>query len=371
MSLRLPQAILLINLNMLLTDQQGHLNYIAPVPICASEGNVSISQARLHTVDALRGIASFSVCWFHLTNGNPELLPNGFLKSSGTYGWLGVQVFFVISGFVIPFSMWRAGYKIGDFSRFIGKRITRIDPPYLASILLAVALSCIASLTPGSRGLWPDYSAVQALAHLGYLNAFLGYPWIIPVFWTLAIEFQYYLLIAATFPLLANKRAMICLGCLASLVLAGLVFRQQSIVLSWLTLFGLGLLTFQFKARKITLRAYWIGLPLIAACCCWASGLIVGMVGLVTALMIAFASVGGFLLLWLGEISYSLYLIHAPIGGRIVTLGGRFANTSPAYLAVVLVALVASLIAARVFYLGIERPAQRWASRIKYKSVSV
>ncbi|MEO6725174.1 MAG: acyltransferase family protein [Blastocatellia bacterium] len=107
---------------------------------------------RIHTLDALRGIASLAVCWFHLTNGNPAFLPDGWLKLSGKFGWLGVEMFFVISGFIIPFSMRRAGYSIGDFPRFILKRIVRLDPPYLVAIVLTIGLAYLSSLAPGFRG---------------------------------------------------------------------------------------------------------------------------------------------------------------------------------------------------------------------------
>lgn len=50
---------------------------------------------KFHHLDALRGLASLAVCWFHLTLS--EALP-AWLRLSGAYGWLGVEVFFVISG---------------------------------------------------------------------------------------------------------------------------------------------------------------------------------------------------------------------------------------------------------------------------------
>src|SRR5689334_14543570 len=93
-------------------------------------------QPRISTVDSLRGIASLAVCWFHLTNGNPSFLTGGPLKSSGTYGWLGVEMFFVISGFVIPYSLHKAGYDLKSFGTFVAKRIIRLDPPYLVSIVI-------------------------------------------------------------------------------------------------------------------------------------------------------------------------------------------------------------------------------------------
>ena len=67
--------------------------------------------ARLTTPDCLRGMAAAGVAWFHITNGNPEFSPPALLKASGAHGWLGVEVFFVISGFVIPYALHAARYR--------------------------------------------------------------------------------------------------------------------------------------------------------------------------------------------------------------------------------------------------------------------
>jgi peptidoglycan/LPS O-acetylase OafA/YrhL len=80
----------------------------------------SLGDARIPTLDALRGLASFAVAWFHFTQGSPIAFP-ALLKASGAYGWAGVQMFFVISGFVIPHALQRAKYSGKDFSRFVQK----------------------------------------------------------------------------------------------------------------------------------------------------------------------------------------------------------------------------------------------------------
>src|SRR5438874_1620600 len=96
---------------------------------------------RIAILDPLRGLAALGVAWFHFTHGNPVFLPTGTLKASGQYGWTGVAAFFVISGFVLPYSMHRAGYRVRSHWRtFALKRLIRLDPPYLASILLALGL---------------------------------------------------------------------------------------------------------------------------------------------------------------------------------------------------------------------------------------
>lgn len=159
---------------------------------------------RIQIVESLRGLAALSVAWFHFTNGQ-GLLQDGWLKSTGSYGWLGVEVFFVISGFIIPYSMCRGAFQFpSHYGTFLLKRIVRLDPPYLVAAILALCLLYISAAMPGFRGPQPELSIPQVILHLGYLNTFFGYPWLIPVFWSLAIEFQFYICVAIVYPLLSN-----------------------------------------------------------------------------------------------------------------------------------------------------------------------
>jgi peptidoglycan/LPS O-acetylase OafA/YrhL len=150
----------------------------------------AISLPHLETIDVLRGIASLWVCWFHITmRGLIDVNP--VLGAIGTPGHVGVPMFFVISGFVVPYSLYRGRYKLSNFGRFMAKRIVRLDPPYLVAIALAVAIPYFTSRSALHRGAiyHPDW--MQVLAHLGYANAFIGFPWLVGGFWSLAIGFQY------------------------------------------------------------------------------------------------------------------------------------------------------------------------------------
>src|ERR1700704_4918895 len=90
-----------------------------------------IGSGHLTTLDGLRGLAAFSVCWYHLTGFS---FFDPWLRASGIHGSLGVEVFFVISGFIIPFALYRGKYRVRNFGRFLAKRVTRLDPPYFATI---------------------------------------------------------------------------------------------------------------------------------------------------------------------------------------------------------------------------------------------
>src|SRR6185436_8028950 len=139
---------------------------------------IARSGERLAGVDALRGVAALAVCWFHFTNGNPQFLPDGWLKQSGAFGWLGVEVFFVISGFIVPYAMRRRGYDAGrDWARFVAKRVIRLDPPYLVATALVLVVWFVSPHLPGFDGAPPNATPAQVFAHVGYLNGLLGLPW--------------------------------------------------------------------------------------------------------------------------------------------------------------------------------------------------
>jgi peptidoglycan/LPS O-acetylase OafA/YrhL len=330
--------------------------------------------SRIQTVDALRGIASFCVAWFHFTNGNGAFLPVGFLKSSGRYGWLGVQMFFVISGFVIPHALYKAQYQLPQYGRFLAKRIIRLDPPYIVDICLVLALAYLVPLVPMYHGIRPSYSFTQLLGHVGYANTLIGKPWINPVFWSLGIEFQYYLLIGLIFPLLVAPNRLIRLASMVALLLPAFFIPRPSLIFTWLPLFVAGILIFQKRVGQLSGGFFVAGLAVVFSIV-WAEGrfgiaeggLPSAIVMLLTALAIAFVTLRFRVLNWLGLISYSLYLVHVPIGGKVVNLGARYAHRLHSEIIVLFLACLASLFAAYLLYRAVELPSQRLSSKISYR----
>ena len=336
------------------------------------------SSSRIATVDALRGIASFSVAWFHFTHGNPDFLPAGLLKSSGEYGWLGVEMFFVISGFVIPYALYKAQYELPQYGRFLAKRIIRLDPPYIVDICLILALAYIVPLAPMFHGPPPNYTLAQLLGHLGYANTLIGKPWINPVFWSLGLEFQYYLLVGLIFPLLVSSNRLIRWALIVALLLPGPFIPRSSLIFAWLPLFVAGILTFQKKVGLLSNRVFAAGLAVVFSIVWFegrlgiaALGFPAAIVMLLTVLAIAFLTLRSSRLTWLGGISYSLYLVHCPIGGKVVNLGARHAHGLYSEITVLIFAATASILAAYLLYRAVELPSQRLSSKISYKRPSV
>jgi peptidoglycan/LPS O-acetylase OafA/YrhL len=328
--------------------------------------------ARVEILDPLRGLAALSVSWFHFTNGS-SYVSTGWLRASGTYGWLGVEAFFVISGFVIPYSLLGGGYEPRrHFGRFLLKRLTRLEPPYLLSIVLVIALAYLSARTPGFAGSPPDYSAPQLLLHLGYLNTFFGYRWLNPVYWTLGIEFQYYLFVALIFPFLTTERRVVRVAALAAMLAAALLVRTEMLVFHFLGLFALGMVAFQHHAGLLRRRTFLAAVLVATVVTAFSLGTAHALVGGTTALVIAFVpmprrSVMRVLVL-LGGISYSMYLLHTTIGGRVINLASRWGAGLPRELLALASAVAVTIVASLIFNRLVEWPAQRLSLRIRYSA---
>lgn len=324
-------------------------------------------QERLYVIDALRGLASLGVCWFHLTLG----LDDGLLKLSGAYGWLGVEVFFVISGFVIPYALYRADYRLKHYGYFIIKRLLRLDPPYIVTVAIIVALGYLSPFLPGTAKLEHfNLSVPQLLLHFGYVNVFFGYPWLNMVFWSLAIEFQYYLLIALIFPLIGSKSdggGRFYPVVFTALAVSSFLIPSNQFIFHYLFLFLLGIITFQYQVGLISRTAFLLLLLLFTCGNYLSIGMSVAVVGALTALIIAFVRTRIRALGFLGMISYSLYLLHVPIGYRAISLGSRLVKSTDGMIGVLIFAVGLCIVASYILYVFVEKPSQRLASSINFR----
>jgi len=150
---------------------------------------------RYRTIDGLRGIAALSVVFYHLS-GNlklelSQLLPD-FITLAFSYGYLGVPIFFVISGFVISLSIGSNKITKKYFGNFILRRSIRLDPTYWVSIILAIILLFIKAEFIGTTYHLPSFSNI--FSHMFYLQDLLEVsPLISVVYWTLCLEVQLYI----------------------------------------------------------------------------------------------------------------------------------------------------------------------------------
>src|SRR5205085_1865624 len=107
------------------------------------------------------------------------------------------------------------------------------------------------------------------------------------------------------------------------LALAAVLLPSQILIFHWLFLFLLGMLSFQLHAHLIPKSWYFGTLILMGAGACYTLGPLIASVGVATALAISWWQIGHPFFVLFGNLSYSLYLIHIPIGMKVVNLGCR------------------------------------------------
>lgn len=161
---------------------------------------------RLTELDLLRFVAAFAVMFFHYTtrgNADPNLIPiqYPFLSQISRYCYLGVDLFFIISGFVIFMSAVDRSPK-----SFAISRIVRLYPAYWVSC----TLTFLVTLFWGVNSLkvsWPVYAA-----NLTMLHSFFNIEHVDGVYWSLFVEIKFYMMVLMVILLKQMHRARYFLG---------------------------------------------------------------------------------------------------------------------------------------------------------------
>ncbi|MGO1590680.1 acyltransferase family protein [Ancrocorticia sp.] len=157
---------------------------------------------RFLLLDFARFVAAFSVVMYHYTlrdtgqwpESTRQMFPDLSLISS--YGYLGVQLFFIVSGFVIFMST--EGKTV---SSFIASRVARIFPAYWLAVL---GTACLRTWLAPELGQGPSFS--QVLINLTMFQVPAGVPHVDAVYWTLWVELVFYVLIAVLMALGVKDR---------------------------------------------------------------------------------------------------------------------------------------------------------------------
>jgi peptidoglycan/LPS O-acetylase OafA/YrhL len=340
------------------------------------------AKVRYAFIDALRGIAAVWVVVYHAYSKN--LLPmTGYqfpepLHGIFDTGNMGVYIFFVISGFVIMQSIRSACVTPGFIGRFALRRSLRLDPPYWATIAGMIVLSYVSGRLQRDHAPLPQPTWDAVVAHLFYVQGFLGYPQIVSVFWTLCYEIQFYLVLAIAIcvwqrgALRSRWLLFAPLWLFSALCIWGAIDATEALAAYGWPYFFLGVVVNWVHNREAR--------PTALAVTAAATALLVPFAGarpivaLVTAGAVYAVSVTGRLasltlgsvLQYLGRISYSLYLVHMLVGTPLVRFGlRRFGRMDFAHASLLMLGAIAiSVAAAHVLYVAVERPAVRWSHRV-------
>lgn len=329
------------------------------------------STHRLIEIDALRGIAALWVAVFHFSfgvgyhwlNARDASLVAPFLTN--IQGMLGVDLFFMISGFVIFMTLERTNTAW----EFVVSRFSRLYPGYWVCLGITTLVVILVPMPVQT------VTTAQFLANATMANLFLGFASIDPSYWSLAAELAFYawmMLIHA-----AGVLGRIEVIGAFSLLLSVLLFKvfphlgemlpwrlQMLSILPFTPLFFAGILIYRIRQYGVTLGR--VGL-LLACFLTYLAGPkssahLVGAVFVFVTFTLAAWGRLPFLairpLVLLGSISYAFYLLHQSIGVRIQTAVVLQAGLS-AWIGFAIALLMIAGLAVAVTYCC-ERPAQRW-----------
>lgn len=321
-------------------------------------------------LDALRGGAALVVVLYHYSTRYGEIYghtnPDYF---SFKYGYLGVNLFFMISGFVIFMTLSR----INEVSEFIQKRVVRLFPAYLAAVVLTFGIVSIFGLDGR------DVSFRDAILNLTMLQGFL--PGLVEhvdgAYWSLTVEISFYVLMAFVVHYRLRERiytiSSIWLSTSLVILLLGSVDDQNFIVgaLRYYTiaeyahLFVAGIMFYLMRVKPDFRNHVFVF-------CCVAlqfifnpvvDSLFVGTFFFMFYLMAnqKLGFLNNKILVFFGTISYSLYLIHQNIGYVIIKSLESTGLTSSIYLFIP-ISLSVALAVIITYY--IERPITKYFGKV-------
>ncbi len=339
---------------------------------------------RIPEFDGLRGFAALCVVVAHYFGEAEHGVHNLQI------GWLGVNTFFVLSGFLIGGIILDQQHRPLFVTSFYFRRIARIFPIYFVVFLATIWL---AHLTAGH--LWSDQpfsAAVYATFTVNFAHSVfgLGSVWLRPT-WTLAVEEQFYLVLPLLIMLTPRRLLVPSLVALWLIALAcKIVLMDVNRTAAWELLPCRMDLLLAGVMLAIVYRSYDFSRYLLGLRLGWAV-LIIFMDALVllgheATLLLVMGSassigIGAFMLAalygapegrfcrplwlrWFGQISYCLYLVHQPVNGL---LHGLLLNESPsvgsvAGVAVTFMSFGVSVGLSVASWRWLEGPILRWAA---------
>jgi peptidoglycan/LPS O-acetylase OafA/YrhL len=338
------------------------------------------SKERLPELDSLRGIAAISVVLFHYSAGKPPL------QNIFTFGCTGVELFFLISGFVIFLIIQRSETA----KSFLISRFARIYPAYWVCVTITAGVFIAWHLATRQPFTFPGFK--DYAANLTMLQYYFNVKDIDDVYWTLIYELLFYLFILLIYIAGGLKKiTLIGFAVIASCLLSLLIIKPLYLdvfkallhyfpLLVYFPLFIAGITFYQVKFGQKNYTHY----ALLAACFV-TQGLFfhdtnkVYYFSQAQYLLILAIYFGIFILyskdlikfivnpvtLFLGKISYSLYLIHNLIGYSIlipVLVNFKYLRLNT-WASIFLITLPVIIILATFINRYIEVPANRYIKR--------
>ncbi|MFJ4619106.1 acyltransferase family protein [Streptomyces sp. NPDC088812] len=338
--------------------------------------------SRLHALDGIRLLAALMVALHHYAGtrradrpGNPiwgrpvsEIMPTVFHVAS--YGWIGVEVFFVVSGFVICMSCWGRTPR-----QFFVSRVIRLYPAYWFAVLFTTG---VLAAWPG---VWERVRWRDVLLNLTMLQSGSGVRNVDGVYWTLWSELRFYLLFLAVVATGLTYRKVVLFCCVwgAAAMLApaadlpllelaadpdGAWYFIAGLALYLMHRFGPDLLLWGILGMSWLMAQRELGLRIdeVERVSGWRGAVLIYTVFL--GIMVAVAlgrtdRIRGRWLVTAGSLTYPLYLTHYAAGTTVIN---RLRDELDARLLVALV-LAGFLVLSLLVHRCVERPLARVVKR--------
>jgi exopolysaccharide production protein ExoZ len=333
-----------------------------------------MSSHKLDSLQCFRGLAALSVAFFHASaTTNPHAF-NGLFG----FGFLGVDFFFVLSGFIILSSHFEDEKTISSLKTYYIKRFVRIFPSYWP---ISIGMIFIYSMLPNLSQQASAHQNISLISSLLLLPASTG-P-VLNVAWTLIYEVMFYFIFSIFF--ISGRIFFVFIVSWVSVILAviwinglpdiNLAESAYDAPSTWFTHlispinleFVLGLIT-AYLVRIVPYRfgkmLFWLGLIGFIMLLCWPFALICRpLFGLPFAVLV----LGGALLekqgklkspQWLvrlGDASYSIYLVHNPLISVTNRLVGHFFGLTSWRLAI-WVGVIVSVVLGILYHWIVEKP---------------
>lgn len=320
---------------------------------------------RFQELDALRGLAAVAVLIFHYTSHyETQFEYVGRPFASLPYGYLGVQLFFMISGFVIFMTLCKVSRPLD----FVVSRFSRLYPAYWTCVLLTSGIILLMGL-PGK-----EPTTLQVLVNMTMLQQLLFFKDVDGVYWTLLVEMIFYV---SMFVLLVTSQ----LHRILSILLVWLAIAAMQIGierfttlripytaemflnLKYIPHFALGIAFYQYRKTSSHTPASLLVIISSVSVVAFSGDLVATFACLAFILLfqlflhekLRFLATKP--LLFLGTISYPLYLLHENIGFVVIrqfTAYGLNINICIA------IATLTSLVLAALVTRYVEVPAMRY-----------
>lgn len=361
-----------------------------------------VGRGRVEALDGLRGVAALSVIAYHyifIQTNAPIGSLFYYLRAPLKFAWSGVDLFFVLSGFLITDILIKSRGSPNYFETFYARRITRIFPVYFLVLLSFFAaktvlpdnLVIVANPMP-----WWSYVLFVQNIPMWLSNDTSGALWLAPT-WSLAVEEQFYLFVPLIVLWLPRRPAIALLICLAGMAPI-LRHLYPSTTAFMMTPFRTDSLLFG------SLLAYAIQNPRFLQLCRARVGLLYAVLGILAAgipvmmvrrewfepfdftwlstfylMLILLVQVSPFgllaklfrskVLLWFGLMSYAIYMFHEAVLGlcQYLLLGSNSGGIhAPIDAAVTVLAFAVTCALAALSARFFEGPIRKFGHRWKY-----